>query len=84
MHDYKGTIKLEYYNRRIEIPYSMTNLGGNPHIYFRDRYGRHHSFFYRENTKEWVYNFNKGPFWRQDFLDVLYVAMDLERELHGL
>lgn len=84
LQNYRGTIKLIYYNRTIEFPYSMTNLGGSPHIYFNDKDGRHHSFHYNDKSKRWVYGYNRGPFWRKDFMDVLYVAMDLERERHGL
>lgn len=84
MIDYKGTIELVYLNRVIRFPYKMTNLGGSPHIYFDDKHGHQHQFFYRSSTKEWRYCYNRGPFWRKDFMEVLFVAMDLEREKHGL
>lgn len=81
---YTGVIELVYYNREIRIPYTMTNLGGNPHIYFSDKYGHHHGFFYRSSTGEWLYNSLKEPNWRKDFMDVLLVAIDMERQRHGL
>lgn len=84
MINYKGTMEFEYMGRTIRIPYSMNNLGGSAHIYFDDKYGHHHSFFYRSTTGEWLYGCNRGPHWRPDFLRCLYRMMDMARERHGL
>lgn len=84
MIEYDGIIEFVYYNRIIRFRYKMTNLGGSPHIYFDDKNGHQQIFHYRSTTNEWLYGLNRGPGWRKDFMDVLFAAMDLEREKHGL
>ena len=83
MTEYKGVLEFEYLGRTLKIPYTMNNLGGDPHVYIRDKNGRHHSFAYLYG-KTWYYGCNRGPNWPKDFIDVLFACFELARQKHGL
>lgn len=84
MTDYKGVIDFDYFGRRITFEYKMNNLGGSPHIYFRDKHGKYHTFFYRKFNQSWELSGNYHLKWPADFITVLFAAFDIEREKHGL
>lgn len=84
MPEYKGVLEFEYLGEAKNVPYSMDNLGGTPHIYIQDKRGHHYTFFYRKPTKTWELSGNYTLKWPQDFIDVLFACFDLARQKHGL
>lgn len=82
--NYKGVLDFEYFGDCKQVAYTMDNLGGNAHIYFEDKHGRHYTFFYSKYAKRWELSGNYTLKWPPEFMDVLFAAMDLARERHGL
>ncbi|HWK58126.1 MAG TPA: hypothetical protein VNQ80_12340 [Parapedobacter sp.] len=81
MERHTGTMDFDYFGRRITIDYAMTNLGGSPHIYIRDKNGSYHTFFHQGS---WQLSGNYTLKWPADFMAVLFAAFDIERERWGL
>lgn len=84
MESYNGFLAFEYFGEHKRVAYTMNNLGGSAHIYIQDKHGVHHTFFYRKSEKQWELGGNYKLKWPQDFINVMFAAMDLERERHGL
>ncbi len=84
MEDYSGVLEFEYFGERKRVPYTMDNLGGNTHVYFQDKHGVHHIFFYRKSTGQWILSGNYVLNWPKDLMDVLFECFDLARKKHGL
>ncbi|WP_165793123.1 hypothetical protein [Sphingobacterium haloxyli] len=54
MEKYMGVIEVSHDYRKIRIPYTTDELGGDAHIYYVDKYGRHHGFSYRASEDIWI------------------------------
>lgn len=81
---YSGKITLSYDFRIIEIPYTMTNLGGSPHIYYDDKRGYQHSFSYNQSADIWMSGVIRSPKWPTDFSQQFFKACTEEARKHGL
>lgn len=77
MNSYSGQIEFCYNKHAMVVPYTFDMLGGNPHFYFRDKRGEHHTFF---KGVEWMYGYTMDAprGWSKEFLDALYVEFDKE------
>lgn len=72
METYAGTIEFRYDGRDVRFDYRMDNLGGSPHIYFTDKRGKHHSFFYRASEGVWLYGYNVKISWEIEFAQLMF------------
>lgn len=84
MQKYMGVIEVSYNYRDIRIPYTMDNLGGSVHIYYQDKYGHHHGFFYRDSEDIWLATVNKSPVWPTEFSQRFFRECKKEAKKHGL
>lgn len=75
MNSHKGVLDFEYMGERKTIPYSYFEYGGNAHVCLTDKRGICHTYFYRENTREWVVQ-GKERKWPADFVYSLHRMLD--------
>lgn len=79
MNEHDGTLDFDYKGKRMIIPYSYSEYGGNPHIHLTDKYGYCHVYTYRERYKEWV-AIGKERRWHADFVYSLHRMFDTVME----
>lgn len=80
---HSGIIEFDYEGRQIVIPYVMDYLGGVVNIYFTDKKGKYHHFFYRSMSNRWVSRYGQKITWPYDFVIAMFDAFDAHRKKHG-